>query len=113
MSYKNPEDKRIHNQRYYKKWYAKNGRNRAINYCEAIIKWQKKHLKEIAIQGKLRYAVKIGKIIRPTTCSKCERKTRISGHHENYSKPLKVVWVCSSCHKKIHLGWSLDKFLKV
>ena len=25
-------------------------------------------------------------------------------HNEDYSKPLEVVWLCKSCHKRLHLG---------
>jgi len=102
MPYKNKKDKKAHNQKYYKKWYAKNGRERAANYQEAIEEWRKKHPKAIKVQKRLREAIEKGKIIRPKICSKCKRKVKISAHHPDYSRPLEVIWVCSSCHKKLH-----------
>lgn len=58
-------------------------------------------------QYKARYTlnntVYSGKIIKPKKCSKCLKKSKyIHGHHENYKKPLEVIWVCHQCHLKIH-----------
>lgn len=39
-----------------------------------------------------------GKIIRPEMCSVCKQKGKIEGHHEDYSKPLEVIWLCRTCH---------------
>ncbi len=53
----------------------------------------------------LREAVKNGKIERPKKCEICgggNGSIVISGHHEDYSKPLEVIWVCNSCHKQLH-----------
>lgn len=91
-----------YNRKYYREWYAKNGRNRAIDYVEAIIDWQKKHPEAVKAQRLLRYAVKIGKTIKPKSCHNCKQEKRLSAHHNNYSKPLEVLWLCSSCHKLIH-----------
>ncbi len=50
--------------------------------------------------------IQIGEAIKPKNCSICDDDGggRIVGHHPDYDKPLEVVWVCSSCHRKIHSG---------
>ncbi len=40
---------------------------------------------------------------RPDICSDCGAvDVVIHGHHEDYSKPLEVIWLCVSCHMKLH-----------
>lgn len=34
-------------------------------------------------------------------CETCG-KHKTDAHHPDYSKPLEVVWLCRSCHKKEH-----------
>ena len=34
-------------------------------------------------------------------CSICENPVT-EGHHNDYDKPLEVVWLCRECHLKIH-----------
>ena len=46
--------------------------------------------------------VRNGKIIRPNQCSKCSSTGNIHAHHEDYSKPLKVIWLCKKCHTRLH-----------
>lgn len=88
---------------YYKEWYARNGRRRSPNYTDVIVLWQRNHSGAVRTQGKLHYAVKKGLLMRPENCVLCGKGGRMGGHHEDYNFPFEVMWVCSSCHKKIHL----------
>lgn len=35
-------------------------------------------------------------------CEKCGRLDT-EGHHEDYSQPLVVVWLCPPCHRRRHV----------
>lgn len=46
-------------------------------------------------------AVLRGDLKRPDACERCGRlSSRIEGHHEDYAKPLEIVWLCKPCHWK-------------
>ena len=45
-------------------------------------------------------AVRRGELIRPATCSKCGDGGRIHAHHDDYSKPLDVRWLCHGCNNR-------------
>jgi hypothetical protein len=48
-------------------------------------------------------AVRDGRLDRPDSCSRCGSDgSRIEGHHNDYSKPLDVVWLCVPCHRVVH-----------
>jgi hypothetical protein len=34
-------------------------------------------------------------------CSLCG-STPVAGHHNDYSEPLEVVWLCRACHDMVH-----------
>lgn len=46
--------------------------------------------------------VKRGKLVRPDHCAWCNAKGKIEAHHEDYSKPLEVIWLCRPCHSRHH-----------
>lgn len=54
------------------------------------------------IYNRVNRAIKKGIISKPHKCSICGEYKRIIGHHDNYNEPLKVIWVCQSCHTRIH-----------
>lgn len=39
-----------------------------------------------------------GELVNPNVCSKCGATENIEAHHEDYSKPLDVTWLCHNCH---------------
>ena len=47
-------------------------------------------------------AIKAGSIIRGL-CS-CGSTKPTDGHHEDYSKPLEVEWLCRPCHRQWHIA---------
>jgi len=47
-------------------------------------------------------AIKEGVLIRPAVCPRCEVERFVEGHHEDYNKPLDVMWLCRSCHRRHH-----------
>ena len=54
--------------------------------------------------------IRAGRIVRPDTCKKCGQtpprnrlgRSNIQGHHDDYSKPFEVRWLCQSCHIRLH-----------
>ena len=52
----------------------------------------------------VRKAIRRGLLKRPNKCSMCGKESRTHGHHNDYNSPLDVLWLCASCHKKIHLS---------
>ena len=48
-------------------------------------------------------AISRGDLSRPAVCSCCELANgMIEAHHEDYSRPLEVVWYCKTCHGARH-----------
>lgn len=47
-------------------------------------------------------AVKGGHMKRPAACTACGCRCVPHAHHEDYTKPLEVTWLCKPCHGKRH-----------
>jgi hypothetical protein len=52
---------------------------------------------------RVRIAIENGSLIRPDKCERCYLPGKIHGHHEDYSKPLEVMWLCEPCHIGRHM----------
>lgn len=66
-----------------------------------------KHKEKWIARAKLRYAVSKGLIKKLKRCEVCEEVKPLQGHHEDYSLPLEVVWLCTRCHADRHLELEL------
>lgn len=58
---------------------------------------------------RLRYAIISGRIIKPPTCQLSGCGLAVAdGHHEDYDRPLDVVWLCHEHHKQEDLRARLE-----
>lgn len=71
-------------------------------HLETTRQYEKENPEKIKAQRKVRKAVLSGKLIRSQICQICNKQTKTHGHHEDYNKPLDVIWMCSNCHLYHH-----------
>lgn len=66
-------------------------------------KYRAKNREKRIAHSRLFYALSVGKLKNPCMCENCGKETFTEGHHEDYSKPFMVKWLCDECHKKRHI----------
>lgn len=64
--------------------------------------------KQYLAQLTLSNAIRAGKTIKRNCCEFCYSTENIHGHHEDYSKPLDVIWICKDCHSLLHSHYVRD-----
>lgn len=57
-----------------------------------------------------RHAIYSGKIRRGKRCNRCPETKSLVAHHPDYTKPLKIEWLCRPCHAIEH-GWKRQHYL--
>lgn len=74
------------------------GQARSPN-AESVRAYKRRHRDKHRARKIVRQAVERGLLIRPTECEECGAASdRIEAHHEDYTRRLDVVWLCSRCH---------------
>jgi ribosomal protein S27AE len=63
--------------------------------------YQANNREKIIAHGLVRRALEKGTIIKKELCEKCGEPSVLS-HHEDYSKPLDIMWLCLRCHQILH-----------
>lgn len=48
-------------------------------------------------------AIRDGRLKKPEAYESCGSCDKIEAHHDNYTLPFDVRWLCESCHKQWHL----------
>jgi hypothetical protein len=82
----------------------KRGSRQPLSYLR---KYREKNPEQYKAQTYLNNALRDGRIERPDYCSECGKEKRVVGHQTDYLKPLDVIWMCQSCHKKWHRDFDL------
>ena len=49
------------------------------------------------------------KIPKGQLCERCNKDLAVERHHEDYNKPLEVVFMCKLCHAQLHNEYSQAK----
>jgi len=62
--------------------------------------WRAEDKKRSIAHNAVSRAIRNGSLFR-LPCIRCGEKKSVA-HHEDYDKPLEVMWLCQSCHKQRH-----------
>lgn len=82
--------------------YSKTLRGR-ISGARAKQAWAEQNPIKRSANSAVNNAVRDGKLTKSAACDVCAKTNcRINGHHDDYSKPLDVRWLCSACHRAWH-----------
>lgn len=82
-----------------KRAYYKTARGRFLIY-QATKRFRGKYPHIYKVYCAVRRAIKSGKIVRGP-CQECGA-SEAQAHHEDYSKPFEIKWLCQKCHSKLH-----------
>jgi len=86
------------NKEYYREYDRKRGSRQTKEYlCE----WRKKYPQKYKAQTMVGNAIR-GKKLFKQPCETCGESDRVHAHHDDYSKPLNVRWLCAAHHKQWH-----------
>lgn len=78
----------------------KTSKNRVPKNPELNNKWRKENPEKSKAHSAVNNAIKTGKLIKES-CKICGEIAE--AHHEDYSKPLDVIWLCSQHHSERHI----------
>ena len=87
--------------REYQRQYARDHRDLA-RHRESQRRYRQKHWVKQRAHGLVRKAVLRCHLIVPIWCQRCHCVTELEAHHDDYYEPLKVEWLCSTCHGLTH-----------
>lgn len=65
-------------------------------------RWIKKNPEKRRCHNAANNALRDGRLERITSCEVCKGRRNIEMHHDDYTKPLEVTWLCRACHARVH-----------
>jgi hypothetical protein len=67
---------------------------------ESTRAWRAEDKRRQFAHGSVSRAIRSGALVR-NPCERCGEQKSVA-HHEDYDKPLDVMWLCQPCHKQRH-----------
>lgn len=89
--------------------YKKENNSKYLDYITQKNEWAKRNKQKRNAHLKVQRALFKGVIKRPTNCENCNSSEELEAHHNDYSKPLIVEWLCIECHNKKHIELNKQK----
>ena len=83
----------------YKNRYAQTHKEQRKEYTK---QYRKDNKRKGQVHKIIRNRIISGKLKRPKICPVCHRTGLVVAHHDDYSKPLIIEWMCVSCHLLLH-----------
>jgi hypothetical protein len=91
--------------RDYSREYVRRKRDRTV-HARHQRDWRVRNRDREKVHAAVRRALNDGRLVRCDVCSDCSCETRLEAHHEDYGRPLDVIWLCSVCHGLRHRNGS-------
>ena len=98
---------RAHDRKYsrdyrlaHPEWKEMDNKRSRTKQMELKKEYDKKYPERVSARGKVGYATRTGKLVK-RPCVICGAVPALA-HHEDYSKPLEVIYLCPLHHKAIH-----------
>lgn len=70
------------------------------NSRSANLRWLTRNPEKRKAQQAANNALRAGQIERKPNCQRCGGNPPLEMHHDDYAKPLDVIWLCLECHAK-------------
>lgn len=83
---------------YYREYDRKRGARQTPSYQ---VEYRKKYPQKYMAASIVNYAIKSKKLFKQP-CEICGTKKSIHAHHDDYSMPLNIRWLCAAHHKQWH-----------
>lgn len=83
---------------YYRSYDRKRGNRQCAGYLR---KYRESYPKKYKAHLIVNYAIRAGNLFREP-CAICESTESVHAHHDDYSKPLNIRWLCAAHHRQWH-----------
>lgn len=107
---------KLHANAQGREWYMRNKEKRTLSIKKyhqtqngksmrraSSAKFRRNNPEKVFAHDAVRKAIQRGIIQKPNTCTQCGIKKNLQAHHDYYSKPLDVIWLCVPCHVQLHI----------
>jgi len=85
---------------YHREYSRKYNENHVDQNREYNRRWRESNPDKYRARVAFAMAINNKSIKRVDVCSVCGSNYFVDAHHEDYSKPLEVQWLCRLCHRK-------------